>query len=1372
MGVVKGGLAVPVKNSSQNGKRPLLRLQVLIVVIIFTAVVVVVLLGSQNYYDTREMATEQFNRQQLILARSAATGIESCYKELSAALSSLAKLPGIQQMAPACLQSMQHVYWGFPPRTSMRLLDSDGVLRFIYPFDGWRGELVGRDYGAETFFREARETGRVSISGLIVNEQGETRIRIAVPVYLTYKSETVTVGDEAGVIVTSIDPDGPEAGRFQGVLVGSFDPYIIIRDFISPIVSGETGYAWLLSEEGIFLAHHEEGFIGQSAFEVRAERNPDISYAAIEHIQRQMMAGEEGAGRYVSGWHRERKGEIEKLIAYTPVHIDDHVWSVAVCAPVSEVEQIIHAAKCSAWHTLALVVLVLVTGGLFLLVISRRWSRSLEQEVARRTRELRESIAERVRAEEIIQQRTQDLILINALNSAVNRGDSLQEIVHLLSEETKKMTSSDGVTVYLVSEDKDYLVMQNLVLAPALVDRIEKLIGVRIPAIKLPLKAGSLYLETLRTGKPLLINDPAAIQRLTAEFTETVSLPGKLRKRLRKHIPRIFQVLGIQSVIIVPLVAEGEAIGLLDISSTEPLTESDLHRLETISGQLTAIIKRKRAEEALQQRTAQLEALREMGLELTAQLDLDILLRSIVSQATELLGGTSGGLDLYRPERDVLEWTASTNFNAPPPGRVIHRGEGISGKVWETGESLTVDDYQHWEGRAPSWEGIPVAAIVGAPVRWSGEFLGALIVHADSPRTFSPADIELLNLFATQAAIAIRNARLYEQVQQDITERKRAEEALRQRQFQLTVLNRLGLALAGTLELAHTYHIAYEHVAQLVDCPCFGVSLYDPATRALQAEFMLRDGEALDTARFPPLLMDVEPARGRARAIATGQPEAVGDYRVAAKDVEGGALVGAPGDERIPCSALYVPVAVRGQVIGLLELQSYQFDAYGAEEVALLGSVANQIGLAIENARLFDETTARAESLSAFYEIGKKISATLDLDRILDTICSEAMRATGAALADVALIDFEEWTWEGKAIQGFVEDWQRRKWSLDVGIHGRVARTGKPVIIRDVSQAEDYLDVVTGVRSELAVPILLKEQVVGVVNLESRELSAFDEDDLHFVQTLADQAAIAIRNALLYEEAQQEITARKRAEEERERLLAELEAKNRELESFTYTVSHDLRAPLTSIYGFSSLLQEDVYGRLDEEDQHCLERILANVTHMDALLTHLLDLSRIGRVAGPTEEVVVAALLREIQEDLAVKLEEAETEFVVQELPTVRADRTRLRQVFANLIDNAVKFRSAERPLRIEVGCQEEGGCYCFHVSDNGAGIAPRYQERIFAPFQQLDAEAEGVGMGLALVKKIVEHYGGRVWVKSDPGEGATFYFTIPVSTDHRKGKR
>ncbi len=184
---------------------------------------------------------------------------------------------------------------------------------------------------------------------------------------------------------------------------------------------------------------------------------------------------------------------------------------------------------------------------------------------------------------------------------------------------------------------------------------------------------------------------------------------------------------------------------------------------------MSDITERVQAAEEIGRRSAQLEALREVGLELTAQLDLTTLLRSISTRAVELVGGSGGGVYLYRPDQDGLEWTMSVGSYISPssPGVVLRRGEGVSGKVWESGQALIVDDYRHWEGRATAYDEYDFTAMVAVPIRWGQEFLGVLTVVAASPHTFSPVDADLLGLFATQAAIAIRNARLYEQTHQD-----------------------------------------------------------------------------------------------------------------------------------------------------------------------------------------------------------------------------------------------------------------------------------------------------------------------------------------------------------------------------------------------------------------------------------------------------------------------------------------------------------------------------------------------------------------------------------------------------------------------------
>jgi len=273
-------------------------------------------------------------------------------------------------MEPGILERMEVLYMGIPPKTSSRRLDKNGILRFIYPNEGWRKDLVGRDYSHETFFQKAKETGKVAISGLIINEVGERRIRIVRPVYIE---------DEKG------------DREFNGVIMCSVDPETLSKLYISPIVSGETGYAWLLNEDGIFLAHHEAEFLGRDAFKVRAETNPELSYDAIDRIQRLMMAAEEGVSRYISGWHRGETGIVEKLVAYRPVHVFDKAWSVAVCASVDEVERITQKARRNELHALGFTILILTAAGVFFFIAFYRWTRFLQQEIERR-REAEERI--------------------------------------------------------------------------------------------------------------------------------------------------------------------------------------------------------------------------------------------------------------------------------------------------------------------------------------------------------------------------------------------------------------------------------------------------------------------------------------------------------------------------------------------------------------------------------------------------------------------------------------------------------------------------------------------------------------------------------------------------------------------------------------------------------------------------------------------------------------------------------------------------------------------------------------------------------------------------------------------------------------------
>ncbi len=231
---------------------------------------------------------------------------------------------------------------------------------------------------------------------------------------------------------------------------------------------------------------------------------------------------------------------------------------------------------------------------------------------------------------------------------------------------------------------------------------------------------------------------------------------------------------------------------------------------------------------------------------------------------------------------------------------------------------------------------------------------------------------------------------------------------------------------------------------------------------------------------------------------------------------------------------------------------------------------------------------------------------------------------------------------------------------------------------------------------------------------------------------------------------------------ERERLIPELEARSSEVERFTYTVSHDLKSPLITIKGFLGLLKKDAAAGNAEAVERDIWRIEGAADRMSQLLDELLELSRVGRIGKPPEQVELDSLVLEALELVAGRLAERGVDVeVAHRLPVVRGDRSRLLEVLQNLIDNAVKYLGDQKSPRIEIGMRPGAETVIF-VSDNGVGIEPAYHEKIFGLFERLETEEEGTGLGLALVKRIVELHGGRIWVESEGwGRGSTFCFTL-----------
>jgi len=293
-----------------------------------------------------------------------------------------------------------------------------------------------------------------------------------------------------------------------------------------------------------------------------------------------------------------------------------------------------------------------------------------------------------------------------------------------------------------------------------------------------------------------------------------------------------------------------------------------------------------------------------------------------------------------------------------------------------------------------------------------------------------------------------------------------------------------------------------------------------------------------------------------------------------------------------------------------------------------------------------------------------------------------------------------------------------------------------------------------GVRSYISLPMIIEEQLLGTVNIGAGGPHAFTDEHQTIAREVADQLAIAIRQARLLEQVQ-------RQTEELEQRVAERTA---ELESFTYSVSHDLRTPLRAIDGFTRMLVEDYADELDDEGQRLLNVVYESAQRMGQLIDDLLALSRLGRRDMRHRSIDMEQLARDVIDELCrAEPERRAVDITLQPLPPAEGDRAMVRQVFVNLLSNAIKFTQHERNATVEVGTYEDHGTPVYYVRDNGAGFEMEYADKLFGVFQRLhdDAEFEGTGVGLAVVERVIRRHDGTVWAEGAEGEGATFYFTL-----------
>jgi PAS domain S-box-containing protein len=431
---------------------------------------------------------------------------------------------------------------------------------------------------------------------------------------------------------------------------------------------------------------------------------------------------------------------------------------------------------------------------------------------------------------------------------------------------------------------------------------------------------------------------------------------------------------------------------------------------------------------------------------------------------------------------------------------------------------------------------------------------------------------------------------------------------------------------------------------------------------------------------------------------------------------------------------------------------------------------------------VFDNITVRkkaeislqkhAEQVEALNRVAGIVSSSLELDKVYDGFVAEVRRLLPIDRTSITEVDEVGQRWR------IVRQWTAVKPSLEPGtwhaLRGSfvesAVRSGRPSVESPIDPNDSWIESsllrAEGMLSRIVAPLLVKGRVIGTVSIASRTASAYNEAHLDVVVPMTGQLALAIENIRLYEAEREHAATLERRVAER---TADLEAANQELEAFSYSVSHDLRAPLRAADGFSRILIEDHGESLDAEARRYLEVVRSSTQRMGRLIDELLAFSRLGRQEISRRKVDPAAIARqalaEVQPDGAGPALEVE----IGVMPMVDADPGLLRQVYVNLLANAVKFARTRRPARIDVGSRFENGEAVFFVQDNGVGFDMAYAHKLFGVFQRLHRaeDYEGTGVGLAIVQRIVHRHGGRVWAEGTLDQGATFSFTIP---DRREG--